>query len=126
MLVNFAGLSSGSDAGLRDLLSPGAPPVSLRETGSSVALSKLTRMGLESVDDVFAVMRRGRVMRSVITPVSSSPRQRARSPVGNENMHAMFSLNLSTRSAAGVESCHTLSFVELLSPESRVRCAARV
>ena len=83
-------------------------------------------MGLESVDDVFAVMRRGRVMRSVITPVSSSPRQRARSPVSNENMHTMFSVNLSTRSASGVESCHTLSFVELLSPESRVRCAERV
>jgi len=109
--ATYCGLTLGTDASVRDLLSPGAALLSVREAGAEAALSKLTQFAVECEDDVYMVMRRGRVMRSVGQPSGSA----------GDPLHAMLTLRLITRSSTGAERLHELSFVELVSPEVRVR-----
>ena len=48
-------LSAGVDAQLVDLLAPGSPPSSLKDSSATVAMSKLMHYQLEAYEDIFEV-----------------------------------------------------------------------
>ena len=111
-----------------DLLTPGAPPVSLRDQTVSAASARLASMQITSEDDIHVAIRRGRVHRAVGAPRSASPSARgyglARERAAAGPLHTMLTLRLETRQPGASPdekpAVQTLSFVELVSPDIKV------
>jgi hypothetical protein len=127
-----AGLTPRPEALLLDLLTPGAPPVSLRDQTVSAASARLARMQIASEDDMHVALRRGRVQRAVGAPRSASPAARGyglpRDRAAAGPMHTALTLRLETRRAGAAPderpAAQTLTFVELVSPDVKARIFA--
>jgi hypothetical protein len=95
-----------------DLLAAEAAPINLRDQGVASAFTKLTSLIIESEDDIQLAIRRTRVLRAAGGTARSSPQW---------PQHVMLNLHLTTRPGTAVSEQHTLSFVELVGPDVKVR-----
>lgn len=106
-----------------DLLDPQAASITLREYSIQVATSHLTVMAIDSMDDVQQYLRRKASPTAPATPhnadLTGGLRWRAISQL--VPMHVMYSFHLVTRPGEPDEQVSTLTFVELIGQESRVR-----
>jgi hypothetical protein len=113
-----------------DLLDPQAAAITLREYSIEVATSHLTVMPLDSMDDVHQYLRRrtGPTAPSNLYAVDPSNHQHAHGDTLSQRalsqlgpMHVMYWLQLTTRPGEPDEQVSTLTFVELIGQESKVR-----
>lgn len=117
-----APLAAGADGGfLLDLLTPGAAPVSVRDTRAPGAAEGTTLFSLESASDISEVLRVGQV---ALTLAAESQRP-AGGPRLDDGAHACLALHLERRSAGGKVSAARICFVELAAPEPRDEGATR-
>jgi len=120
--ASYTALTAGADGGfVFDLLTPGAPPSSVREIRCPGAGDGATLYTLDAAADVTEVLRVGQV---ALTLAAEAAR-----PSGGyqlaDGAHACLTLHLERRSAGGQLSTARLHFVELAAPDSREEGAPR-
>ncbi|GLC51685.1 hypothetical protein PLESTB_000529000 [Pleodorina starrii] len=132
LYVTYCALSAGMEAQMVDLLAPGAPTVSLKDSSASSALARLLHYQVESHEDIYEVLRQGRMTRAgAFTgtggsgPTSSggasaggSSAPRSPRPIPSA-AHMMLNIQLTGFAASGEQLATNLTFVELAAPEAK-------
>ncbi|KAG2425908.1 hypothetical protein HYH02_014908 [Chlamydomonas schloesseri] len=130
LYVTYCALSAGVEAQLVDLLAPGSPPVSLKDGSATTALARLLHYQVESYEDVYEVLRQGRMTRAAaFTAAGGSPDLRGgRGAAGAVRgsaapltgpAHVMLNIQLTGFAASGEQLATNLTFVELAAPEAK-------
>ncbi|GLC72452.1 hypothetical protein PLESTF_001249300 [Pleodorina starrii] len=120
------------EAQMVDLLAPGAPTVSLKDSSASSALARLLHYQVESHEDIYEVLRQGRMTRAgaftgtggsgptssggASAGGSSAPRSPRPMPSA---AHMMLNIQLTGFAASGEQLATNLTFVELAAPEAK-------
>ncbi|PNH12501.1 Kinesin-like protein KIF27 [Tetrabaena socialis] len=131
LYITYCALSAGMEAQMVDLLAPGSAPVSLKDVSATSALARLLHYQAASHEDIYEVLRQGRMSRAAaFTSSSGSPNQAGGGGGGGYGRsvrpltaaaHVMLNVQLSGWSASGEQLATNLTFVELAAPEAKVR-----
>ncbi|GIL61182.1 hypothetical protein Vafri_15579, partial [Volvox africanus] len=138
LYVTYCALSAGMEAQMVDLLAPGSPTVSLKDSSASSALARLLHYQVSSYEEIYEVLRQGRTTRTTIfgngngnggasagggatssggASVSGGGGRGGRS--GASAAHMMLNIQLTGFAASGEQLATNLTFVELAAPEPK-------
>lgn len=121
-------LTIGHEALLVDLLVPGSSAQSLRETSSPIALSRLSDCTIQCPDDIYEVLRKGRITRTMGLSSCSCTESRLAGSLGSGSVHTMLTLQLENKGPCkaggkkGTSYISRVTFVELAPPDTRDIC----
>ncbi|EFJ43029.1 hypothetical protein VOLCADRAFT_96773 [Volvox carteri f. nagariensis] len=136
LYVTYCALSAGIEAQMVDLLAPGSPAVSLKDSSASSALARLLHYQVDSHEEIYEVLRQGRTTRAAAfgggggggsaagagptsnSGASASGNGRASRPVTSA-AHVMLNIQLTGFAASGEQLATNLTFVELAAPEAK-------
>ncbi|GMH34090.1 hypothetical protein BSKO_01924 [Bryopsis sp. KO-2023] len=128
LYASYSALTIGHEALLVDLLAPGSNVQSLRDTSSPAALSKLSDLAIQCPDDIYEVLRRGRVSRAMGLSGCACVDSRSVASLGPGTAHTMLTLQLENRGCCKTSPRKTgsyisrVTFVELAAPEGKDPC----
>ncbi|GFR41506.1 hypothetical protein Agub_g2200 [Astrephomene gubernaculifera] len=123
LYITYCALSAGVEALMVDLLAPGSPPTSLKEASATGALARLLHYQVESSEDIYEVLRQGRMTRTTVFASASANASGSSTNRSGRAMptsaHSMLNIQLTGFAASGEQLATNLTFVELAAPEAK-------